>query len=130
MSSLHSIYITHSNSVSSICSTVYEPKRIRRKYEYLSLGSSDVPHSKELLKVEAPRKKLAVIGFAKCLVSRSKKSAQSEQQECNVCKVQSAMRQVPLERDINIAVNGCSGFATSTQKEPFMAMLILRSRGT
>ena len=40
------------------------------------------------------------------------------------------MRQVPLERDINIAVNGCSGFATSTQKLPFMAMLISRSRGT
>ena len=32
--------------------------------------------------------------------------------------------------DINIAVNGCSGFATSTQKWPFMAMLISRSRGT
>ena len=40
------------------------------------------------------------------------------------------MRQVPLERDINIAVNGCSGFATSTQKEPFMAMVISRSKGT
>ena len=40
------------------------------------------------------------------------------------------MRQVPLERDINIAVNGCSGFATSTQKGPFMAMLLSRSRGT
>ena len=40
------------------------------------------------------------------------------------------MRQVPLERDINIAVNGCSGLATSTQKGPFMAMLISRSRGT
>ena len=41
------------------------------------------------------------------------------------------MRQGPLERDINIAVNGCSGFfATSTQKGPFMAMLISRSRGT
>ena len=37
---------------------------------------------------------------------------------------------VPLERDINIAVNGCSGFATSTQKGPFTAMLISRSRGT
>ena len=36
----------------------------------------------------------------------------------------STMRQLPLERDIFIAVNGCSGFATSTQKEPFMAMLI------
>ena len=42
----------------------------------------------------------------------------------------STMRQVPLERDINIAVNGCSGFATSTQKGPFKAMLISRSRGT
>ena len=31
---------------------------------------------------------------------------------------------------INIAVNGCSGFATSTQNEPFVAMLISRSRGT
>ena len=41
------------------------------------------------------------------------------------------MRQVPLDwRDINIAVNGCSGFATSTQKGPFMAMLISRFRGT
>ena len=40
------------------------------------------------------------------------------------------MRQVPLERDIKIAVNGCSGFATSTQKGPFAAMLISRSRGT
>ena len=42
------------------------------------------------------------------------------------------MRHVPLERDINIAVNGCSGFAifaTSTQKGPFMAMLISHSRG-
>ena len=39
-------------------------------------------------------------------------------------------RQVPLERDINIAVNGCSEFATSTQKGPFMAMLISHSRGT
>ena len=28
------------------------------------------------------------------------------------------MRQEPLERDINIAVSGCSGFATSTQKGP------------
>ena len=40
------------------------------------------------------------------------------------------MRHVPLERDINIAVNGCSGFATSTQKGPFMAMSISHSRGT
>ena len=40
------------------------------------------------------------------------------------------MRHVILESDINIAVNGCSGFATSTQKGPFMAMLISPSRGT
>ena len=40
------------------------------------------------------------------------------------------MRQVPLERDINIAIKGCSGFATSTQKVPFTAMLISRSTGT
>ena len=40
------------------------------------------------------------------------------------------MRQVPLERDINIAVNGCSGFATSTQKGPLMAKLISHSRDT
>ena len=41
-----------------------------------------------------------------------------------------AMRQVPLECDINIAVHGCSGFATSTHKGQFMAMLISRSRDT
>ena len=40
------------------------------------------------------------------------------------------MRQVPLDRDINITVNGCSGFATSTQKGPFMAMLVSHSIGT
>ena len=40
------------------------------------------------------------------------------------------MRQVPLKSDINIAVKECSGFATSTKIGPFMAMLILRSRGT
>ena len=40
------------------------------------------------------------------------------------------MRHVPLVRDINIAINGCSGFATSTQKGPFTAMLISCSRGT
>ena len=40
------------------------------------------------------------------------------------------MRHVPLERDINIGVNGYSGFATSTQKGPFTAMLISPSRGT
>ena len=39
------------------------------------------------------------------------------------------MRQVPLECDIDIAVNGCSWFATSTQKGPFTAMMISRSRG-
>ena len=37
---------------------------------------------------------------------------------------------MPLERDINIAVNGCSGFITSTQKGPFMPMLISRCGGT
>ena len=37
---------------------------------------------------------------------------------------------MPLECDINIAVNGRSWFATSTQKGPFMAMLISHSRGT
>ena len=31
---------------------------------------------------------------------------------------------------INIAVNRCSGFATSTQKGPFLAMLISHSAGT
>ena len=40
------------------------------------------------------------------------------------------MRQVTIEHDINIAVNGCSGLATSTQKGPFMAMLISHSGGT
>ena len=38
-----------------------------------------------------------------------------------------AMRQVPLERDINIAVNGCFRFATSTQREPFKAMCTLEA---
>ena len=42
----------------------------------------------------------------------------------------SPMRQVPLERDINIAVNGCSWFVTSTQKGPFKAMFTSPSRGT
>ena len=36
---------------------------------------------------------------------------------------------MPLERYINIAVNGCSGFTASTQKGPFMAMWISCSRG-
>ena len=40
------------------------------------------------------------------------------------------MRQVPLECDINIAVNGCFGFTTSSQERAIMAMLISRSRGT
>ena len=40
------------------------------------------------------------------------------------------MNQVPLECDIHIAVNGCSWFAIYTQKDPFTAMLISRSRGT
>ena len=40
------------------------------------------------------------------------------------------MRHVPPGRDSNIAVNGCSGFATSAQKGPFTAMLISHSRGT
>ena len=35
-----------------------------------------------------------------------------------------------LERDINIAVDGCFGFTTSTQKGPFMAIWISHSRGT
>ena len=45
-------------------------------------------------------------------------------------QMEGTMRQVPLERYINIAVNGCSGFATSTQKGPFTATLLSRSRGT
>ena len=40
------------------------------------------------------------------------------------------MRQVPLECDINNAINGFSSFATSTKKGPFRAMLISRCRGT
>ena len=40
------------------------------------------------------------------------------------------MRQMPLEHDINIAVNVCSGFATSTQKGQFTATLLSRSRRT
>ena len=49
---------------------------------------------------------------------------------CGHTRTRTVMRQLPLERDINIAVNGCSWFATSTQIGPFMAMLISRSRGT
>ena len=41
-----------------------------------------------------------------------------------------SMRHVRLERDINIAINGCSGSTTSTQKGPFKVMLISRSRVT
>ena len=48
----------------------------------------------------------------------------------NFRKPLTTMRQVPLGCDTNIAVNGCSGFANSTQKEPFMAMLTSCSRGT
>ena len=40
------------------------------------------------------------------------------------------MRLVPVERVINIAVNGCYWFTTSTQKGPFLAMLLSCSRGT
>ena len=40
------------------------------------------------------------------------------------------MKQVPLERDIDIAVNGCYVLATSAQKGTFAAMMISRSRGT
>ena len=39
-------------------------------------------------------------------------------------------RHVPPERDSNIAVNGCSWFATSTQKGPFTPMLVSHSSGT
>ena len=51
----------------------------------------------------------------------SAKSAQRQQ-------LHLVMRQVPLECDINIAVNGCSGYASSTRKGPFMAMLISCSK--
>ena len=39
------------------------------------------------------------------------------------------MRQVPLERDINIAVNGPFWVEVATPEHPFTAMLISRSRG-
>ena len=53
----------------------------------------------------------------------SAKSAQRQQ-------LHLVMRQVPLECDINIAVNGCSGYASSIRKGPFMAMLISHFRAT
>ena len=40
------------------------------------------------------------------------------------------MRQVPLNRDINIAVNGGSVWRLQNKNGPFTAMMILRSRGT
>ena len=40
------------------------------------------------------------------------------------------MRQVPLECDINIAVNGPFWVEVANPKYPFAAMLISRSRGT
>ena len=40
------------------------------------------------------------------------------------------MRQVPLVRDINIAVNGPFWVEVVNQEHPFTAMLISRSRGT
>ena len=39
------------------------------------------------------------------------------------------MRQMPLEQDINIAVNGPSLVVNLRQERLFMAMLISRSRG-
>ena len=47
-----------------------------------------------------------------------------------ISRFKMGMRQGPLECDINIAVNGCSGYASSTRKGPFMAMLISCSKGT
>ena len=40
------------------------------------------------------------------------------------------MRQVPLECDINIAVNGPSWVEAANPKHPFTAMWISHSRGT
>ena len=40
------------------------------------------------------------------------------------------IRQVPLERDINIALNGPFWVEVANPEHPFMAMLISRSRGT
>ena len=40
------------------------------------------------------------------------------------------MRQVPLERDINIAVNGPFKVKVANPEHPFTAMFISRSRGT
>ena len=64
---------------------------------------------------------------------RARRSMTAKQLRRRVKIVESKVRlkrQEPLERDINIAVNECSGFATSTQKGPFTAMLISGSRGT
>ena len=40
------------------------------------------------------------------------------------------MRQVPPERDINIAINGPFWVEVANPEHPFTAMLISRSRGT
>ena len=40
------------------------------------------------------------------------------------------MRQVPLERDINIAINGHFWVEVVNPEHPFTAMLISRFRGT
>ena len=40
------------------------------------------------------------------------------------------MRQVPLEYDINIAMNGPFWVEVANPENPFTAMLISRSRGT
>ena len=42
----------------------------------------------------------------------------------------SSMRQVPLERDINIAINGPLWVGVANPEHPFTAMLISRSGGT
>ena len=54
--------------------------------------------------------------------------------KCRVATIQEMvinelMRQVPLEQDINIAVNGPSLVVNLRQERLFMAMLISRSRG-
>ena len=40
------------------------------------------------------------------------------------------MRQVPLERDINIVINGPFWVEVANPEHPFTAMLISHSRGT
>ena len=42
----------------------------------------------------------------------------------------SQMRQVPLERDINIVINGSFWVEAANPEHPFTAMLISLSRGT